>query len=75
MSSVLQAPQPLTQPDSHGSFCEFPAVNPSRRGQAYRYSYFLSAVRPTNMGNALSKVDLETGAVQTWHMPGGAVGE
>lgn len=40
-----------------------------------RFAYFLSAVRPTNMGNALSKVDLQTGAVQTWHTPGGAVGE
>jgi hypothetical protein len=40
-----------------------------------RFSYFLSAVRPTNMGNALSKLDLQTGEVQTWHTPGGAVGE
>jgi carotenoid cleavage dioxygenase-like enzyme len=70
-----QAPQPLVQAEAHGSFCEFPAINPAQRGQAYRYAYCLSAVRPTNMGNALSKLDLQTGAVQTWHSPGGAVGE
>jgi hypothetical protein len=71
----VQAPQPLAQPECHGSFCEFPAINPSQRGQPYRYTYFLSAVRPTNMGNALTKLDLQTGASQTWHTPGGAVGE
>lgn len=70
-----QAPQPLVQAEAHGSFCEFPAINPAQRGQAYRYAYCLSAVRPTNMGNALSKLDLQTGAALTWHSPGGAVGE
>jgi hypothetical protein len=70
-----QAPEPLVQAETHGNFCEFPAINPAQRGQAYRYSYCLSAVRPTNMGNALSKLDLQTGAAQTWHSPGGAVGK
>lgn len=72
---LLQAPQPLVPAEAHGEFCEFPAFNPAKRSQPYRYSYCLSAVRPTNMGNALSKLDLQTGTVQTWHAPGGAVGE
>jgi hypothetical protein len=81
-----QAPQQLIssqQPSAVGltpqepldSFCEFPAINPSHRSQAYRYAYCLSAVRPTNIGNALSKMDLQQGSAQTWHEPGGAVGE
>jgi carotenoid cleavage dioxygenase-like enzyme len=81
-----QAPQPLiskqqpsaaglTPQEPLGSFCEFPAINPSRRSQAYRYAYCLSAVRPTNLGNALSKMDLSQGSALTWHEPGGAVGE
>jgi carotenoid cleavage dioxygenase-like enzyme len=72
---MLQAPVALVAPEGHGNFCEFPAVNSGQRGQAYRYAYCLSAVRPTNMGNALTKLDLQTGEVQTWHAPGGAVGE
>jgi carotenoid cleavage dioxygenase-like enzyme len=81
-----QAPQQLIssqQPSAAGltpqqpldSFCEFPAINTSHRSQAYRYAYCLSAVRPTNIGNALSKMDLQQGSAQTWHEPGGAVGE
>ncbi|WIA29067.1 hypothetical protein OEZ86_011578 [Tetradesmus obliquus] len=65
----------LTLQEPLGSFCEFPAINPAARGQAYRYAYCLSAVRPTNIGNALSKIDLQQGAAQTWHERGGAVGE
>jgi carotenoid cleavage dioxygenase-like enzyme len=56
-------------------FCEFPAINEDYRGKAYRYMYCLSAVRPTNMGNALTKVDLIQGAAKTWYSPGGAVGK
>jgi hypothetical protein len=33
------------------------------------------AVRPTNIGNGLAKMDVATGEVQTWHEPGGIVGE
>ncbi|KAF6266758.1 carotenoid oxygenase [Scenedesmus sp. NREL 46B-D3] len=82
----LQAPQPLmseqepsvagsTPTEILGSFCEFPAINPANRSQQYRYGYCLSAVRPTNMGNALSKMDLQQGSALTWHEPGGVVGE
>lgn len=71
---MLQAPKPLVPPEAHGNFCEFPAVNPAQRAKAYQYVYCLSAVRPTNMGNALSKLDLTSGEVKTWHTPGGAVG-
>jgi len=74
-NAPVQAPQPLVPAEAHGQFCEFPAFNPAKRSQPYRYSYCLSAVRPTNMGNALSKLDLQAGTVQTWHAPGGAVGE
>jgi hypothetical protein len=65
----------LTLQEPLGSFCEFPAINPAQRGQQYRYAYCLSAVRPTNIGNALSKIDLQQGGAQSWHEPGGAVGE
>lgn len=81
----IQAPQMLLssqaeaarqqQDDPLGSFCEFPAINPACRSQPYRYAYCLSAVRPTNQGNALSKMDLQQGTAQTWHNPGCAVGE
>jgi len=40
-----------------------------------RYVYVANAVRPTNIGNSLAKMDLQTGEVQTWHNPGGVVGE
>lgn len=33
------------------------------------------AVRPTNIGNALAKLDLDTGAVYTFHVPGGVTGK
>lgn len=74
---LLAPPQPSPAGQQHdplGGFCEFPAINPARRGAAYRYAYCLSAARPTNMGNALSKMDLQQGTAQTWHEPGGALG-
>ena len=40
-----------------------------------RYVYLTCAVRPTNIGNALAKVDLETGDAKVWHHPGGVVGK
>lgn len=40
-----------------------------------RYVYMVCAVRPTNIGNGLAKMDVATGEVQTWHEPGGIVGE
>lgn len=33
------------------------------------------AVRPTNIGNGMAKLDVDTGDVKVWHMPGGLVGE
>lgn len=73
--ATLPAPAPLVSDPASNDFCEFPAINPERRGRRYRYAYALSAVRPTNMGNALSKIDVETGDALTWHQPGAAVGE
>jgi carotenoid cleavage dioxygenase-like enzyme len=40
-----------------------------------RYAYTLAAVRPTNMGNALAKSDLQQGSVKLWHEAGCAPGE
>lgn len=39
------------------------------------YVYMVCAVRPTNIVNGLAKMDVATGEVQTWHEPGGIVGE
>lgn len=50
-------------------------INSAYRGKPYRYAYVLKAVRPTNMGNALSKIDTHTGEALTWHLQGAAVGE
>jgi hypothetical protein len=33
------------------------------------------AVRPTNIGNGLAKLDIQTGDVKTWHMPGAITGD
>lgn len=75
-SSTLPLPAPVVPDETtYGSFCEFPSVNPRYKGAAYRYVYCLSATRPTNMGNSLSKIDVETGATATWHEPGAAPGE
>ena len=40
-----------------------------------RYVYMACAVRPTNIGNGLAKMDLETGHVKTWNVQGGITGE
>lgn len=32
------------------------------------------AVRPTNVGNGLAKMDVQTGEVKTWHEPGAVTG-
>jgi len=73
----LAPPVPLTRPDApDADFAEFPTLNPRFRGRAdSRYAYVLNAVRPTNMGNALAKLDLATGESKTWREPGGAPGE
>jgi len=74
--TMLEAPEVLTRQDGpHQEFCEFPRVNPTYKGKPHRFVYSLSAVRPTNMGNAASKVDTHTGTASTWHLPGGTVGE
>jgi hypothetical protein len=44
VASAVQAPQPLAQPESHGSFCEFPAINPNMRGKPYRCAGLLSCI-------------------------------
>lgn len=73
----LSSPKPLARDDQpHMAFAEFPCVAPKWRGRAdSRYTYLMNAVRPTNMGNALCKLDLKTGESKTWHEPGAAPGE
>lgn len=73
----LAAPQPLIDDEaSYGNFFEFPVVNAAFKSRAYRYAYGMAAVRPTNMGNALAKFDLQTrSVVKVWHEPGGLTGE
>ncbi|GLI62522.1 hypothetical protein VaNZ11_005179 [Volvox africanus] len=69
--SSLAAPAPLLKDEStYGNFAEFPAFNPRFRGKPYRYAYGTAAVRPTNMGNALARHDLELGTSTLWHEPG-----
>ncbi len=51
------------------------ACLPTHYLPALRYAYTLAAVRPTNMGNALAKSDLQQGKVQLWHEPGCAPSE
>jgi hypothetical protein len=53
--------------------CEL-GCNISVQLRACRYVYMACAVRPTNIGNGLAKMDLQTGAVKTWHMPGAVTG-
>ncbi len=45
------------------------------RGKPYRYAYSTAAVRPTNMGNALARHDLELGTTRLWYEPGCMPGE
>jgi carlactone synthase/all-trans-10'-apo-beta-carotenal 13,14-cleaving dioxygenase len=73
----LASPVPLTKEgEADTDFCEFPCVNPKFKGRSdSRYAYVMNAVRPTNMGNALAKLDLLTGESKTWREPGGAPGE
>ena len=48
------------------------------RGQAYRYVWANASRRPTNLANALMKLDTRTGEVLMWHedgaLPGGSGG-
>jgi carlactone synthase / all-trans-10'-apo-beta-carotenal 13,14-cleaving dioxygenase len=69
--------KPLTRPgEPHTDFAEFPCVSPLWRGRAdSRYAYVMNAVRPTNMGNALAKIDLKTGESKLWYEKGAAPGE
>lgn len=64
----------LTADPEANAFCEFPSINPAYYGKPYRYAYALAAARPTNVGNALSKIDVQTGATVTWHERGAFVG-
>jgi len=60
---------------SYGDYAEFPHVSPSKKGMSYRYAWTTAAVRPTNLNNALAKMDLESGTCEMWHEGGGIVGE
>ncbi|KAJ9520353.1 hypothetical protein QJQ45_030310 [Haematococcus lacustris] len=72
----LPMPTPLIcEPDGYGSYCDFPAVAPAVSGREHRYVYCMGAVRPTNMGNALAKLDVQRGTSKMWHEPGGLAGE
>lgn len=77
-TSTLPSPQSLAPDESrHGDFFEFPCINPLRSGQKHRYVWGNGAVRPTNLSNALVKIDVDSGNVITWHedgaLPGGPV--
>ena len=75
-SDVPSAWQPLITDDaSYGNFVEFPSVAPARRGRPYRFAWTTAAVRPTNVNNALAKMDVDSGVSTLWHDPGGMVGE
>eukprot|EP00879_Flechtneria_rotunda_P014155 GHRR01014790.1.p1 GENE.GHRR01014790.1~~GHRR01014790.1.p1 ORF type:complete len:330 (+),score=69.39 GHRR01014790.1:226-1215(+) len=73
----LQSPKPLVSDAAakHVDFVDFPCVHPGYKGRYYRYVYVTCAVRPTNIANALAKIDVETGEVKVWHKPGGVTGE
>ena len=40
----------------NGNYFDLPTMNPNYHGKSYRYSYGISAARPTNLANALCKV-------------------
>lgn len=60
--------------NSLGSF-EFPAIHPGRKFHKYKYVWGVCAVRPTNVGNGLCKVDVETGESKVWTEEGIITGE
>jgi carlactone synthase/all-trans-10'-apo-beta-carotenal 13,14-cleaving dioxygenase len=73
----IPGPRPLI-PDAavkHVNFVDFPSIHPGYKSKLYRYVYTTCAVRPTNIGNGLSKLDLHDGDVKVWHHPGGVTGE
>ena len=45
------------------------------RGLRHQYVWATVAVRPTNMGQAVGKFDVESGEVKVWQEPGGLAGE
>ena len=47
---------------------------PPCRGVKHRYVWANVASRPTNMGNAIGKFDVETGEVKVWHEAGALPG-
>ncbi|EFJ39232.1 hypothetical protein VOLCADRAFT_101216, partial [Volvox carteri f. nagariensis] len=61
--------------NAYGNFFEFPAINPRFRGKPYRYMYGTAAIRPTNMGNALARHDLEKGSSFVCSIPGSMPGQ
>ncbi|EFJ42644.1 hypothetical protein VOLCADRAFT_97226 [Volvox carteri f. nagariensis] len=61
--------------NAYGNFFEFPAINPRFRGKPYRYMYGTAAIRPTNMGNALARHDLEKGSSIVCSIPGSMPGQ
>jgi carlactone synthase/all-trans-10'-apo-beta-carotenal 13,14-cleaving dioxygenase len=68
--------EPLVEDEaSHGHFIEFPTVAPSRKGAAYRYAWATCARRPTNLNNALAKIDTQEKRCAVWHEAGVIVGE
>lgn len=76
-SALKQEPllAPLADEAAYGHGLELPAINPRNRCRPYRYAYAACCVRPTNVYNALCKVDTHTGEVKVWHEPGGATWE
>jgi carotenoid cleavage dioxygenase-like enzyme len=56
-----------TSDDPYGHAFELPSIHPSFISRKYRYAYGCCVVpRPSNGYNAVCKMDLHTGTVQTW---------
>ncbi|GAX75777.1 hypothetical protein CEUSTIGMA_g3220.t1 [Chlamydomonas eustigma] len=74
-ATLLMPPRSLSKDEgSHGHFAEFPCINPSYSGLKHRYVWGTVAARPTKLGNAIGKFDVETGEVLTWHEEGAHAG-
>jgi len=65
----------IKEPASYGNFVEFPCVNPTKKGRGYQFAWTTCAVQPTNVNNALAKMDVVSGECLVWHEAGGVVGE
>lgn len=71
----IAGPRDIVSQESLGGFFEFAVINPAFYGRKNRFCWGVCARQPTNVGNTLCKVDLETGEVKQWFLEGGIPGE